>query len=112
MKASVRNREGVTIIDLNGRITIGEGDIMLRDSVEDALDAGSSKIVLDMKNASRMDSSGIGELIAAHEKVKGKGGELKLLNLPGNILNILGVTQLITVFDIFEDEDEAVASFS
>ncbi|MGB3564917.1 MAG: STAS domain-containing protein [Thermoanaerobaculia bacterium] len=112
MKSSVRNREGVTIIDLQGKITIGEGDVMLRDAVHEAVEAGSSKILLNMKKASKMDSSGMGELIAAQEKVKASGGMLRLLNLPENILNVLGVTQLITVFDVFDDEDEAVASFN
>lgn len=111
MKTSVRNREGITIIDLQGKITIGEGDIILRDAVLEAVEAGSTNIVLNMKKASKMDSSGMGELIAAHEKVKASGGRLSLLNLPENILNVLGVTQLITVFDVFSDEDEAIASF-
>ena len=111
MKTSVRNREGVTIIDLQGKITIGEGDVMLRDAVHEAVAAGSTNIVLNMKKTSKMDSSGMGELIAAHEKVKASGGMLRLLNLPENILNVLGVTQLITVFDVFDDEEEAVASF-
>ena len=66
MKTSIRNREGVTIVDLQGKITIGEGDVILRDTVHEALEAGSTNIVLNMKKASKMDSSGMGELIAAH----------------------------------------------
>lgn len=112
MKLTTRSRNSVTIIEPRGKITIGIGDVALREAVDAALAGGSTKILVDLANATRMDSSGVAELVAAFNKVKGRGGALKLMHLPDKIQNILGVTQLMTVFDIFDEEDEAVASFS
>ena len=111
MKINARNREGVTILDVKGRITIGVGDVMLRDAVIEALEAGSRNLLLNLQAVSTIDSSGVGELVSSYTTVTNRGGRLKLLNLPPKIMDVLQVTQIITVFDVFDDENEAVASF-
>jgi anti-sigma B factor antagonist len=112
MKGSVRDVQGVRILDLAGKITIGAGDVELRRLVEEALAAGKTKILVNLKDVTHIDSSGIGELVACYTTVKRRGGAMKLLNLPPKINDILQVTQLITVFDVFDNEAEAVASFA
>lgn len=111
MKIPVRNCDGVTILQPAGKITIGIGDVALREAVDDALAAGSKSLLVDFQRASKMDSSGMAELVAAYKKVKESGGEIKLLHLPSNIRDVLTITQIARVFEIFDDEDEAVASF-
>ena len=111
MKVDVRHREGVTILEPKGKITIGVGDIALRDAVVESLEAGSRNILLDLNQVSTIDSSGVGEMVSAYTTVTNRGGKLKLLNLPPKVVDILQITQLITVFEAFEEEDEAVASF-
>lgn len=112
MKMSVRQREGVTILEPKGKITIGEGDVKLRDAVHGALDAGGKNILINLKDVTTMDSSGIGELVSAYTTVTHRGGTLKLLHLPNKVRDILQITQLVTVFDVLDDEDEAIATFS
>lgn len=111
MKVNVRQREGVTILDLKGKITIGVGDVALRESIQQALAAGATKILVNLDDVSTIDSSGVGELVSAYTTVTNRGGKLKLLHLPPKVADILQITQLITVFEVFDDEDEAVASF-
>jgi anti-sigma B factor antagonist len=111
MKVNVRQREGVTILDLKGKITIGVGDVALREAIHEALDAGATKILVNMADVSTIDSSGVGELVSAYTTATNRGGRLKLINLPSKVADILQITQLITVFEVFDDEDEAVASF-
>lgn len=111
MKVDVRHRQGVTILEPKGKITIGAGDIVLRDAVKDALEAGGLNILLDLNQVSTIDSSGVGEMVSAYTTVTNRGGKLKLLNLPAKVVDILQITQLITVFESFDDEDEAIASF-
>ena len=111
MKISVRHREGVTILEPKGKVTIGVGDIMLRDAVYEAINAGSNNILINLKEVSTMDSSGIGELVAAYTTVTNGGGTLKLYSLPPKIHDILHITQLVTVFDLFDDEEEAMESY-
>ncbi len=111
MKIPVRNKEGVTILEPKGGITIGVGDVALREAIDEALGVGAKKMLIDFSRASKMDSSGMGELVAAHQKVSETGGVLKLLRLPKNIQDVLALTQIITVFDVFDDEEEALASF-
>jgi anti-anti-sigma factor len=111
MKVNVRQREGVTILDLKGKITIGVGDVALREAIHEALDAGATKILVNMADVSTIDSSGVGELVSAYTTATNRGGRLKLINLPAKVADILQITQLITVFEVFDDEDEAVASF-
>lgn len=111
MKIAMRHREGVTIIEPKGKITIGAGDIALRDTVQEALEAGADKILINMAETTTIDSSGIGELVAAYTTVTNRGGGLKLLHLPPKVHDILQITQLVQVFDVYEDEEEAVESF-
>ncbi len=111
MKIDVRQREGVTILAPKGKITIGVGDVALRDAVQEALKAGGQKILIDLSGVSTIDSSGVGELVSAYTTVTHRGGKLKLLKIPPKVADVLQITQLITVFETFDDEDEAIASF-
>ena len=112
MKSSTRQVDGVTILDLSGRITLGEGSVQLRDSVRDLLAKGNKNILLNLANINYIDSSGIGELVSAFTTVKNQGGELKLLNLTKKVHDLLQITKLYTVFDIKDDEASAIAAFS
>lgn len=111
MTFPARTREGVTILEPAGKITIGRGDIELRDSVDETMEAGSSQLVVDFKRVTRMDSSGMAELVAAFKRISEAGGQMKLLRLPSNIRDVLTITQIAQVFDIYDDEDEAIGSF-
>ncbi|MBP1620326.1 MAG: Stage sporulation protein [Acidobacteria bacterium] len=112
MKSKVRNVGDIVFFDLDGKITIGAGDIQLRQLVEDTLAGGKNKIVINLKDVSHIDSSGIGEMVGCYTTVARRGGKMKLLNLPPKINDILTVTQLITVFDIYDSESDAVSSFT
>ena len=112
MKVKTRQVDGVTILDLSGRITLGEGSVTIRDAVRDALAKGSNKILLNLGDISYIDSSGIGELVSAFTTVKNSGGELKLLNLTKKVHDLLQITKLYTVFDVKDDEATAVSSFT
>ncbi len=111
MKIDKRERDGVTILDVEGKITIGKGDIALREAVHKALDEGARKLVIRLADVSTIDSSGVGELVSAFTTVTNRGGKLKLLNLPPKVNDILQITQLITVFEVYDNENEALASF-
>ena len=106
-----RQAGDVTILDMNGEVRIGEGSIALRDAIRNLSSAGKNKILLNLAGVRYIDSSGIGELIANYTTVKRGGGQLKLLNLTDRIQNLLVITKLLTVFDSFEDEAEALKSF-
>jgi anti-sigma B factor antagonist len=105
------NVNGITILDLSGRITLGEGSVTIRDAVRDELEEGVTKILLNLGDVSYIDSSGIGELVSAFTTIKNRGGELKLVNLTKKMHDLLQITKLYTVFDVYEDESEAIASF-
>ena len=111
MKTSTRQVDGVTIVDLSGRITLGEGSVVLRDLVRELLGKGNKKILLNLGEVTYIDSSGIGELVSAFTTVRNGGGELKLLNLTKKVHELLQITKLYTVFDIKDDEAAAVGSF-
>ncbi len=111
MKMAMRQRQGVTILQPKGKITIGAGDVALRDAVHEALDAGAKNILINLRETTTMDSSGIGELVSAYTTVTNRGGKLRLLHLPPKVQDILQITQLVTVFDVYDDEDEAIGSF-
>ena len=111
MKATSRNVNGVELIKLDGKITIGSGDSQLREAITNALNAGNMNILLDMSGVTTIDSSGIGELVGSYTTVTNRGGKLKLLHLPAKLNELLHVTQLITVFEVHESEAEALASF-
>jgi anti-anti-sigma factor len=111
MKINVRQRDGVTILEPKGKITIGVGDVALREAVHRELDAGHRSILIDMSGVTTIDSSGIGELVSTYTSVNNRGGKLKLLRLPDKVSDILQITQLISVFETYDDEDEAVRSY-
>src|SRR5688572_25811196 len=108
MQIAKRERDGVTILEPRGKITIGVGDVALRDAVLAALNGGARKILINLDGVSTIDSSGIGELVAAYTTAMNRGAKLKLLKLSPKVNDILQVTQLVTVFDIFDEEEEAV----
>jgi anti-sigma B factor antagonist len=110
MKATNRTVDGVEIIALQGKITIGSGDTQLREVIADAVSKGKTNILLDLSGVTTIDSSGIGELVGSYTTVTNRGGKLKLLHLPAKLNELLHVTQLITVFEVYENEGEAIAS--
>src|ERR1700751_3541974 len=111
MKASTRQVGEVTIVDLSGRITLGEGSVVLRDTIKDLLGKGHKKILLNLADVSYIDSSGIGEPVSAFTSVQRQGGELKLLNLTKKVHDLLQITKLYNVFEVKDDEPGAVAAF-
>lgn len=106
-----RQAGDVTILDLSGKITIGEGSVQLREAVRGLLDAGKKKILLNLGEVSYVDSSGIGELVSSYTTTSNNEGQLKLLNLTKKIQELLMITKLLTVFDNYDNEEAAVASF-
>jgi anti-sigma B factor antagonist len=110
MKVNVRQRDGVTILDLKGKITIGVGDVALRNAVQDVINGGANRVVINLHDVTTIDSSGVGELVSAYTTARNRGAQLRLENLPAKVSDILQITQLITVFDVFDTEDEAVKS--
>jgi anti-sigma B factor antagonist len=112
MNITQRQEQGVTILDVQGKITIGVGDVAVRDAVQTALASGSRDILLNLASVSTIDSAGVGELVSAYTTVTNRGGRLKLVNLPAKVNDILQITQLITVFEVHDDEREAIASFA
>src|SRR5207245_4257612 len=111
MTTSTRQVGGVTIVDISGRIVLGEESAALRDLVCDLLSKGQKKILFNLGDVSYIDSAGLGHLVSAFTSVRKQGGELKLLNLTNKVHDVLQITRLYTVFDIMEDEAEAVKSF-
>ncbi len=111
MKATVRKLGRVAVVDIAGKITIGEGDVLLRQTVQELLDAGESRILLNLEKVKYMDSAGIGELVACYKRAKEKEGTVKLLNPSGKVYDLLQLTKLEEVFDTFRDEGEALGSF-
>jgi anti-sigma B factor antagonist len=112
LKSSARQVDGITILDLSGRITLGEGSVVLRDTIREVLGKGEKKILLNLGDVTYIDSSGIGELVSAFTAVRKEGGELKLLNLTKKVQDLLQITKLYTVFDVRDDEATAVSSFT
>lgn len=112
MRIIERKEKDITILDLEGRITIGEGDVQLREAIHYLLGRGSKHILLNMARVSYMDSSGVGELIGCFQTAKAEGAEFKLLNLSRKIQDVLHVAQLLSVFEYFDSEDVALASFT
>ncbi|HEY2499430.1 MAG TPA: STAS domain-containing protein [Candidatus Angelobacter sp.] len=112
MKASNRQVDGINIVDMSGRITLGEGSVVLRDTIRDLVGKGQKNILLNLGDVTYIDSSGIGELVSAFTAVRREGGELKLLKLTKKVHDLLQITKLYTVFDIKDDEAAAIKSFS
>jgi anti-sigma B factor antagonist len=109
---SERQAGDVTVLDLEGKVTIGEGSVALRNAIRRLLGEGKNKILLNLGKVGYIDSSGIGELVSSYTAVKKEGGTLKLLNLTQKIQDLLAITKLLTVFDTFDDEASALASFN
>src|SRR5260370_12380088 len=107
-----RQEGDVTILDLSGKITIGEGSVQLREAVRKLLDEGRKKILLNLGDVAYVDSSGIGELVSSYTTTGNQVGHLKLLNLTKRVRDLLMITKLLTVFETFDSEQQALASFS
>jgi anti-sigma B factor antagonist len=111
LQGTARDAYGIVIIDLSGRITLGEGSALLRETVKDLLGKGKKKILLNLADVNYIDSSGIGELVTAFTTARNSGGEVKLLHLTKKVHDLLQITKLYTVFDVHNDEVAAAASF-
>jgi anti-sigma B factor antagonist len=111
LRATYRDAGGVTVVDIGGRITLGEGSALLRKTIRELLDDGRTQIVLNLADVNYIDSSGIGELVTAFTTVKKNGGNLKLLHLTKKVHDLLQLTKLFTVFDVYSDEGAALVSF-
>ncbi|HYW67667.1 MAG TPA: STAS domain-containing protein [Candidatus Dormibacteraeota bacterium] len=109
--ATTREVGVITLVDLSGRIALGEGSALLRKTIRDLLDGGNNKILLNLGDVNYIDSSGIGELVSGFTAVRSRGGELKLLHLTKKVHDLLQITKLFTVFDVYTDEPTAVGSF-
>jgi len=105
-----RHLDDVVILDINGRLTLGEGTVTLRAAVQKLLEGGDRKLVMNLADVDYVDSGGLGELITAFTTVRAHGGQLKLLNLTRRIQDLLQITKLLTVFDSFDSETEAIKS--
>ncbi len=113
MALTIASREvdGVTVVDLSGRITLGEGSVQLRDAIRELISKGQTRILLNLADVNYIDSSGLGELVSAYTTAKNQGATLKLLKLTKKVHDLLQLTKLYTVFDISDDEASAIASF-
>lgn len=112
MTTNIRKLRGVTLVDIGGRIELGEECAALRDLVRDLLAKGQKQILFNLDDVNYIDSSGLGHLVSAFTSVRNHGGELKLLNLSNAIENLMQITRLYTVFEIMDNEAAAVQSFS
>ncbi|HKR01957.1 MAG TPA: STAS domain-containing protein [Pyrinomonadaceae bacterium] len=107
-----RQAGDITILDMDGKITIGEGSVSLRSAIRRLLEEGKKKILLNLRGVSYIDSSGIGELVSSFTAItKEPGGELKLLNLTQKLQDLLGITKLLTVFDCYDNESDALSAY-
>ncbi len=111
LNISERQAGDVTILDMSGKVTIGEGSVALRNTIRKLLGEGKKNILLNLGEIGYVDSSGIGELVSSYTAVNKESGSLKLLNLTQKIQDLLAITKLLTVFDTFDDEGEALASY-
>ena len=105
-----RRLDDVVIMDLSGRITMGEGTLIVREQIKKLLDAGDRKFLLNLSDVDYIDSSGLGELVTSFTTVRNQGGQLKLLNLTRRVQDLLQITKLLTVFEVFDSESEAIKS--
>lgn len=111
LKITKRDASGVTVLELNGRLTLGDASAQLRDTLKGLVEKGDKKIVLHLGEVGYIDSSGLGELVSGFTTVKNQGGQLKLTNLTQKVNDLLTITKLYTVFEIHDDEKAAVDSF-
>jgi anti-sigma B factor antagonist len=112
MKPDLREKQGVAILEPPGQLTVGGGDQVLREAVDTLLASGRTKILLNLSRLQSMDSAGVGELVASFRMVERFGGKLKILNAPSKVKKSLSLAKLLPIFEIFDDEDAAIASFS
>jgi len=112
VKLTVRQVGDVTVVDAVGRLTLGEGSSLFRDAVRGLVAQGNKKIILNLGEVTYIDSSGIGELVSAFTTVTNQGGSFKLLSLTKRVQDLLQITKLYTVFEVFDDEAAAVGSFA
>ena len=112
MEIEERTIGDVAVLDLKGRVTLGSGDQLLKDKVNSLVNQGRKKIVLNLEGVPYIDSAGLGEIVGTYTTVSRQGGSLKLANLTKKIADLLAITKLLTVFETFESENEAVRSFS
>ena len=112
MKAKTRRVDSVTVVDISGRITLGDDLAELRQLIRNLLAQGQKSILLNLADVTYIDSSGIGELVSGFTTASNQGGNLKLLNLTKKVQDLLQITKLLTVFDVYEDEAKAIVSFS
>jgi anti-sigma B factor antagonist len=112
MQIEERSVGGVVVLDIKGKITLGDGDQLLRDKINSLLHQGQKQILLNFAGVPYIDSAGLGEIVRTYTTVSRQGGSLKLLNLTKRITDLLSITKLLTVFDTFDSESEAVRSFS
>jgi anti-sigma B factor antagonist len=110
MQTTIRQIDDVAIVSVSGRITLGEGNVMLREMVRELMDKGSKKILLNLGEVEYVDSSGVGELVRTYTTVRNQGGEFKLVNLSQRVNDLLQMTRLCAVFDIEKDEASALKS--
>lgn len=111
LNISERQVGDVTVLDMDGKITIGEGSVALRTAIRRLLEEGKKKILLNLAKVGYIDSSGIGELVSSYTAINKEAGELKLLNLTQKLQDLLTITKLLTVFDVYESSEEALASY-
>jgi len=112
MQIDERNVGDVVVLDLKGKITLGEGDELLKDKVNSLVNQGHKKIILNLADVPYIDSAGLGEVVRTYTTVSRQGGSLKLLNLTKRITDLLSITKLLTVFETFDSENDAVRSFT
>jgi anti-sigma B factor antagonist len=112
LNITTRRSGQVAILDLTGQIRLGETNISLHKAVHELVDGGEKNVLLNLANVTTIDSSGLGELVAGHATLEKNGGEMKLLNLNDKVTELMVITKLHTVFDVFDDEAAAVASFA
>ena len=111
LKISERQDGDVTVLDMDGRITIGEGSVALRSAIRRLLEEGKKHILLNLAGVGYIDSSGIGELVSSYTAINKEGGQLKLLSLTEKLRDLLTITKLLTVFDAYDTEDDALSNF-
>jgi anti-sigma B factor antagonist len=111
MQISERDSGSVTILDLSGKVTLGEGDTLLKDKLNSLLHQGKKKVLLNLAQVNYVDSAGLGAIVAAYTTVTRDGGSLKLANVTKRLQDLLSITKLLTVFETFDSEDEGVRSF-
>lgn len=112
MEIQERTVQGVVVLDLTGKLTIGEGDELLKERIGNLVQQGHRHLLLNLEGVPYVDSAGLGEIVRTYTTVSRQGGKLKLVNLTKRITDLLAITKLLTVFDTYESEDEAVKSFS